>query len=130
MRALRTFTLLIALVGAAAQPARADAERETPLSAAQAEQVLAFFNELVDESVKNANDCAALASALQGVAVRRASTIQMMWAAKKAKQTVPRDVQDRMNKRAPEMVAALRKCWNDDRVKEAFNAMRLPKEPQ
>jgi hypothetical protein len=130
MRALRTFTLtlLVALCGAGASSARADAKKETPLSAAHAEQLLAFFNELVDESVKNAADCEALANAVNGVVTRRINTIQMMWASKKAKQTVPKDVQEKMDRRAFEMVGALRRCWDDDRVTAAFKRMKAPKE--
>jgi hypothetical protein len=130
MRALCTFTLLIALTGAGAGVARADAEKETQLSAVHAEKLLAFVNELVDESVKNANDCAALASAVDGVVNRQINTIQMMWAARKAKQTVPKDVQEKLDRRAREMVDALRKCWNDDGVKAAFKRMKPPKSMQ
>ena len=126
MRALRTITLLIAMAGAST--ARAEAKQETPLSAEQADKLLVFFNELVDESVKHAADCQALAGAIDGVVAKHTGTIQMTWAAKKAKQTVPRDVQAKLDQRALEMVGALRRCWNDDRVKAAFAKMKPPKE--
>jgi hypothetical protein len=126
MRVLRTVTLLIAMAGAST--ARADAKQETPLSAEHAGKLLAFFHELVDEAVKNAADCQALAGAVDGVVTRHIDTIQMMWAAKNEKQTVPKDVQAKLDKRALEMVGALRRCWDDDRVKKAFERMKAPKE--
>ena len=126
MRALRTVTLLIVL--AATSTARADAKQETPLSAAHAEQLLVFFNELVDESVKNASNCEALASAVDALVTRRINTVNMMWMMKKLKQTVPREVQEKMDRRAQEMVNALRKCWNDERVIAAFKRMQPPKQ--
>jgi len=128
MRALRTLTLLIALAGAST--AHADDKKGAPLSAAQAEQLLAFFNELVDQAVQHAADCKALAGAVDGVVDRHMSTIQMTWAAKKAKQTVPKDVQEKMDRRAKEMVGALERCWNDDGVKKAFQRMKPPEEKQ
>jgi hypothetical protein len=118
---------LIALAGAST--ARAEAPKEKPLSAEHAEKLLAFFNELVDESVKNAADCQALAGAVDGLVTRQINTVNMMWGLKKAKQVVPPDVQSKMTKRAPEMVGALRKCWNDEGVKAAFARMRPPKDP-
>lgn len=128
MRALRTFTLLIALAGAST--AHADAEKpETSLSEARAERLLAFFNELVDHTVQHAADCPALATAVDGVVNRHINTIQMTWEARRAKQTVPKDVQEKMDKRAPELVGALRRCWADARVKAAFQRMKAPKQP-
>jgi hypothetical protein len=128
MRALRTFTLLIALAGAST--AHADAEKETTLSESRVERLLAFYNELVDHSVKHAADCPALATAVDGVVNRHINTIQMMWDARRAKQTVPKDVQEKMDKRAPELVGALRKCWADGRVKAAFGRMKAPQPKQ
>jgi hypothetical protein len=127
MRALRTFTLLIALAGAGT--AHAEGKQE-PLSAQHAEQLLAFYKELVDTSVKNAADCAGLASAVDGVVTRHINTIQMMWAARKQKKTVPKDVQEKLRARATEMVESLRRCWEDDRVKDAFKRMKEPKPKQ
>jgi hypothetical protein len=126
MRALRIFTLLIALAGAST--AHADAKKETPLSAVHAEQLLAFFNELVDHAVKNSADCQALATEVDGVVNRHINTINMMWVARKSKQTVPKDVQEKLDRRALEMVDALRRCWDDDRVKAAFKRMKPPKQ--
>jgi hypothetical protein len=126
MRALRTLTLLIAMAGAST--ARAEVKKPTPLSATHAEAVLAFFNELVDQSVKNAADCQALADEVNGVVNRHINTLQMMWVAKKNKQTVPPEVQAKLDERAFEMVGALRRCWNDDRVKAAFERMKPPPE--
>jgi hypothetical protein len=128
MRALRTFTLLIALAGAST--AHADAEQAPPMSEIHSEKLLAFFNELVDQTVKNAAECQALASAVDGVVNRHLNTIQMMWATKKAKQKFPKDVQEKLDKRAVEMVSALRRCLDDDRVKAAFGRMKVPKDKQ
>ncbi len=127
MRALRTLTLLIALA-AGASPAHAQAEAgpAPQLSAAQAEKLLAFYNELVDQVAKNAADCQALAGAVDGVVTRHIDTVHMMWDARKAKLAVPRDVQAKLDARAPEMVGALRRCWDDDRVKAAFKKMKVP----
>src|SRR5262245_53823956 len=111
--ALRTVALLIALAGATAGSAYADSKKETPLSAADSEKLLAFFDELVNEAVKNAADCRALAGAIDGVVTRHLATVEMTWAAKEANQTVPKDVQAKMDKRAVELVGALRKCWGD-----------------
>jgi hypothetical protein len=124
MRALRTFTLLIALAGAST--AHADVEQAPPMSVVDSEKLLAFFNELVDHAVKNAADCQALASAVDGVVNRHLNTIQMTWAARKAKKKIPEDVQEKMDRRAFEMVGALRRCWDDDRVKAAFKRMKVP----
>ena len=124
MRALRTVTLLIAL--ACASTAHADAEKAPPIPAAHVEKMLAFYNELVDESVKHAADCAALATALDGVVTRQINTLNMMWAARRAKKTLPRDVQAKMEQRARELVGALRRCLEDDRVKATFKRMKLP----
>lgn len=127
MRALHTATLLIVLAGAST--ARAEAPpKQQPLSPEQAEKLLAFFGELVDETAKNAADCQALAGAVDSLVTRQIDTVHMMWDLKKAKQVVPPDVQSKMDKRAPEMVGALRRCWNDDRVKAAFARMTLPKD--
>jgi hypothetical protein len=127
--ALRIVTLLIALAGAGtAGTAHADATKEaTPLSAADSEKLLAFFGELVDTAAKHAADCAAQAGAVDGVVTRHLNTLQMMWAARKAKKVVPRDVQEKLDKRALEMVSALRKCWDHDGVKKAFQRMKPPK---
>lgn len=138
MRASGTFTLLIALALALAgtSPAHADSApagdkpKESTLAEARVERLLAFFNELVDHTAKNAADCPALASAVDGVVNRHINTIQMMWEARRLKYTVPKDVQAQMDKRAPELVAGLRKCWSDDRVKAQFARMKPPKQPQ
>lgn len=127
MRALRTFTLLIAL--ASAGTAHAEGKKE-PLSAQHAEQLLAFFNELVDTTVKHATNCETLATEVGGVVDRHINTIQMTWAARKKKQTVPKDVQEKLDKRALEMVESLRRCWEDDRVKAVFQRMKEPKPKQ
>jgi hypothetical protein len=132
MRALRTFTLLIALAGASTAcadgkaKAEAEAEATRQISEVQSEKLLGLFNELVDHAVKHAADCPALATAADGVVNRNINTIQMLWAAKKAKKAIPPDVQAKMDQRALELVGALRKCWDDDRVKAAFKRMKLP----
>jgi hypothetical protein len=126
MRALRTSALLIAL--ACTSTAHADAQKEAPLSEFDAEKVLAFYNELVDSAVKNAADCGALAGAVNGVVDRHMSAIQLTWAAKKANKALPRDVQAKMDKRALELVGALRKCLDDEGVKAAFKRMKVPED--
>src|SRR5262245_35469321 len=118
MRALRILPLLMALAGASA--AHADAEKVAPVAEPDAEKVLAFFNELVDQSVKYKDDCTALAGAVNGVVDKHQSTVEMTWAMKKAKQTLPKDVQAKMDKRAVELVGALRKCLAHADVKKAF----------
>jgi len=140
MRALRSLTLLLALAGAStayaeekaekAEKNEKKAEKEEQLSAAHAEQLLAFFNELVDTSVKNAADCQALATEVDGLVTRSINTVNMMWAMKKLKRVVPADVQAKMDKRGVELVGALRKCWTDERVTAAFKRMKLPKDEQ
>jgi hypothetical protein len=126
MRALRSLTLLFVLAGAST--AHAEDKKEKPLSAAHAEQLLGFFNELVDTSIQNANDCQALAGAVDGLVTRSINTVNMMWAVKRLKQVVPPDVQAKMDKRGIELVGALRKCWNDKGVIDAFKRMKLPAE--
>jgi hypothetical protein len=126
MRALRTAALLIALTGAST--AYAEDKKETPLSAGDSEKLLAFFNELVDHAVQNAADCPALAAAVDGVVNRHINTIQMSWVARKAKKTVPKDVQEKMDARAKELVGALRKCWDHEAVGAAFKRMKPPKD--
>jgi hypothetical protein len=121
--ALLTVTLLIALAGARA--AHADV-RQAPLSAAEADRLVAFLDELVDTAARHAADCAAQAGAVDGVVTRHLNALQMMWAAKKANKGVPRDVQGRLNRRSKEMVDALRKCWDDQGVKAAFKRMKPP----
>ena len=128
MRALRSLTLLFALAGAST--AHAEDKKEKPLSAAHAEKLLVFFNELVDTSVKNAADCQALAGAVDELVTRNINTVNMMWAVKKLKHVVPEDVQAKLDKRGIELVGALRKCWNDKGVKDAFQRMKLPAEDQ
>lgn len=132
MRVLRTFARSAALAAlfalAGASPAHADAEKPAPLSPVQAEQLLAFFGELVDNTVKHAADCGGLAKAVDGVISRHISTVEMSWAAKKAKQTLPPDIQAKMDKRALELVGALRRCWTDDNVKAAFKRMKVPED--
>lgn len=125
MRALRTAALLIALT--ASSTAYANAEQE-PLSDTDADKLLAFYNELVDHAARNAADCPALGSAVDGVVTRHLNTIQMSWAAKKAKKVVPKPVQEQLDRRAGELVTALRKCWDHDGVKAAFKRMKPPKE--
>lgn len=131
MRALRTVTLLIALTGASTAYAE-EAKKPTPMAAGDVEKLLVFYNELVDHAVKHAADCAGLATALDGVVNRNMNTIQMTWAAKKAKKTVPQEAQQQLDKRSLELVGALRKCWSDDRVKAVFKRMKVPedKKPQ
>lgn len=131
MRAPGTFTLLIALALAGASTAHADDKpKEAPLAEARVERMLAFFNELVDHTVKNATDCGVLAGAVDGVVNRHINTIQMMWEARRLKQTVPKDVQAQMDKRAPELVEGLRRCWADNRVRAQFDRMKPPQPPQ
>jgi hypothetical protein len=131
MRALATATILLALAGATAAHAEEQAEKkETPMSAVNVEKLLAFFNELVDHAVKNANDCRALAGAVDGVVTRHHNTIEMSWWAKKQQQTLPKEAQEKMDKRALEMVVALKACWDDDGVKTAFRRMKPPKDKQ
>jgi hypothetical protein len=127
MRALRTLTLLIALTGASTAYAE---DKKEPLSAADAEKLLLFYNELVDHAVQSAADCAALATAVNGVVNRHMNTLQMSWAAKKAKKVVPKDVQEKIDKRGPELVGALRKCLADKAVGEAFARMKPPKDKE
>ena len=126
MRALRTVTMLIVLAGASTARAE-DKPKETPLSAVETEKLLGFFNELVDHVVQHAADCRALATAVDGVVVRHHNTLEMSWAAKKAKKTLPKDAQAKLDQRAFEMVGALRQCWDDAAVKAAFKRMKPPK---
>lgn len=128
MRALRTVTILIALAGA--QTARAEGKQaeETPLSAIETEKLLAFFGELVDHAAKHASDCGALATAVDGVVHRHHNTIEMSWAAKKAKKTLPKDAQAKLDQRALEMVGALKHCWDHAGVKAAFKRMKPKKD--
>jgi hypothetical protein len=127
MRALRTVTLVIALAGASTAYAE-EAKKPTPMEATDVAKLLAFYNELVDHAVKHAAECAGLASALDGVVNRNMNTIQMTWAAKKAKKIVPPEAQQQLDKREREMVGALRRCWSDDRVKAVFKRMKIPDE--
>lgn len=131
MRALRTVTLLIALAGASTAYAE-EAKKPTQMEPPDVDKLLVFYNELVDHAVKHAADCAGLASALDGVVTRNMNTIQMTWAAKKAKKTVPSEAQKQMDNRKLELVGALRRCWSDDRVKAVFKRMKVPedKKPQ
>ncbi len=126
MRALRTVALLIALTGAST--AYAETQKAEPLSDTDAEKLLAFYNELVDHAVKHAADCPALGAAVDGVVNRHLNTLQMSWAAKKAKKVVPKAVQEKMDQRAGELVGALRKCLDHDAVKAAFKRMKPPPE--
>jgi hypothetical protein len=128
MRALRTLTLLIALASTSTAYAQAEAGPAPEISAADAAKLLAYYNELVDHAVKHAADCGALASALDGVVSRHLDTIKMTWAAKKAKQAVPKDVQAKLDARQGEFVGALRRCWADARVKAVFQRMKPPAE--
>lgn len=134
MRALATATILLALAGTSIAHAEAPAEapKETPMSAVNVEKLLAFYNELVDEIVKNASasDCKPLAAAVDGVVKRHHNTIEMSWWARKTKQTLPKEAQEKLDKRALEMVAALKTCWDDDGVKAAFRRMKPPKDKQ
>jgi len=128
MRALRTVTMLIALAGASTARAEDKQAEETPLTAFETEKLLAFFGDLVDHAVKHASACPALAAAVDGVVVRHGETIKMSWAAKKAKKTLPKDAQAKLDQRALEMVGALRQCWDHDGVKAAFKRMKPPKD--
>lgn len=128
MRALRTLTLLIALAGLSAGRAHAEAKKDTPLSAAESEKLLAFYDELVDQAAKTAGDCKAQAASVESIVARHKSTLELAWAAKKAKKTAPKEVQERLDKRAFELVDALRKCWADPAVKAAFQKMKPPEE--
>lgn len=127
MRALSTFALLIALLCPAVALAEGEKADKT-MSGAEAEQFLAFFNELVDAVSRSKADCGALATAVNGVVDKHRPALQLSWAAKKAEKQLPRDVQKSMDKRAKEMVAGLRRCLNDSGVKAAFARMRPPKE--
>ena len=127
MRALRTVTLLIALTGASTAYAE-EAKKPTQMEPDDVGKLLAFYGELVDHAVKHAADCAGLATALDGVVNRNLNTIQMTWASKKAKKTVPKEAQEQLDKRRFELVGALRKCWSDDRVKAVFKRMKAPEE--
>jgi hypothetical protein len=126
MRAPRAAALLIALT---ASTAYAEDKKE-PLSEAQSEKLLAFYNELVDHAARNAAeaDCPALGAAIDGVVNRNLNTLQMLWAAKKANKVVPKAVQEKLDQRAGELVGALRKCWGHDAVKAAFKKMKPPDE--
>lgn len=125
----RIVTLLIALATAGtAGSAHADVKQEAPLPAADSEKLLAFFDELVDTAATHAADCAAQAGAVDGVVTKHLNTLQMMWAARKAQKVVPKDVQEKLDQRALEMVSALRKCWDHKGVKKAFQRMKPPKE--
>jgi hypothetical protein len=130
MRALRTLTLLIALASTSTAHAQAQAEAgpAPELSAIHAEKLLAYYNELVDHAVKHAADCGALAGALDGVVNRHLNTIQMTWAARKAKKVVPKDVESKLDARRPELIGGLRGCWADARVKAVFQRMKPPAE--
>lgn len=127
MRAVRSLTLLFALAGAST--AHAEEPKEKPMSAAHAEKLLAFFGELVDTAVKHSADCPTLATEVDGLITRNINTVNLMWANKKLKHSVPADVQKQLDQRGVELVGALRPCWNDARVKAAFKRMQLPKEP-
>jgi hypothetical protein len=128
MRALRILPLLIALAGAST--AYADAEKATPIAELDAEKMLVFFNELVDQAVKNKDDCLALSGGVNGVIDKHVTTVEMIWALKKAKKTLPRPVQEKMDKRGAELVGALRKCLDHAAVKNAFARMKPPKDKQ
>lgn len=126
MRAVRSLTLLFALAGAST--AHAEEPKERPMSAEHAEKLLAFYRDLVDTVVKHSPDCPAVATEVDGLITRSINTVNMMWANKKLKHSVPADVQKQLNQRGVELVGALRPCWNDARVKAAFKRMQLPKE--
>jgi hypothetical protein len=126
MRALRLATFFLAL--ASASTAAADDKKETPLSADDTRKLIAFFDELVDQAVKNQADCRALAASVDGVITRHRETVEQSWAWKKDKKVLPKDAEQRMDQRSKEMVGALQRCWNDDGVKTAFKRMKPPKE--
>jgi hypothetical protein len=128
MRALRTLTLLIALASTSTAHAQAEVGPAPEISGADADKLIAYYNELIDEAAKHAGDCGALATALDGVVNRHLNTIQMTWAAKKAKKAVPKDVQAKLDARQGELVGALRGCWANDRVKAVFQRMKPPAE--
>jgi len=126
MRALRSLTLLFALAGAPA--AHAEAKKPTPLSAEHAQKLLAFVGELTDTAVKHAGNCPTLATELDGFVTRNLDTVHLLWDVKRQKQIVPQDVQAKLDQRGVELVGALRACWNDERVKAAFQRLKLPKD--
>lgn len=128
MRALSIAALTIAL----SHPVAAFADGEPPaktISGPEAEQFITFFLQFADAVTANRADCGALATAVNGVIDKNLPVLQASWAAKKAGQQLPRDVQKVMDKRATELVAGLRRCASDSAVKAAFARMKAPPEP-
>ena len=141
MSLIRTFTLLAAL-GAASPtfadppkaPAQADKKadkpadkgKKEPLSQATADKFIAFFDKLVEIAVANKDDCAKMATAVNGHVDANQALLKEIADAKASNKEPPAAMKDHvMQKTKDELQPAMTaKCSQDKSVMAAFNRIR------
>lgn len=138
MKLVRTFSMLIALAGAStaafadtkapAKPAdKAPATApKAEVSAAEAAEVLAFFNKFADAIVVNKDSCPKMATAINGVIDTNAAFIKKANEMKASGKKLPKETEDKMQARMKDMMPAAMKCKDDAGVAAALKRMDDP----
>jgi hypothetical protein len=140
MSLIRTFTLLAAL-GAASPtfadppkaPAQADKKadkpadkgKKEPLSQATADKFIAFFDKLVEIAVATKDDCAKMATAVNGHVDANQALLKEIADAKAQNKEAPQAMKDHVTQKTrDELQPAMAKCGQDKAVLTAFGRLR------
>ena len=142
MKLVRTFSMFIALAsastvyaqGAAKSPAKptekapaaAPTKDAGEVSAAEAEQVLAFFNKFADAVMANKDNCPKMATGINGVIDSNAAFIKKANEMKNSGKKLPKATEEKMGARLKEMVPVMMTCKDDKAVAAALQRMDNP----
>lgn len=114
------FVALTSSTGFADKPAK---PAKDEISAVEAEKFLVFFNQFADAVVKNKDDCAKMAGAINGVIDQNLALIKQANDAKAANKKLPKAVEEKMSARLKDMFPAMSKCKQDAGVMTAMKRL-------
>jgi hypothetical protein len=108
------------------------ADKKEMVSDAEAQKFLAFFEKLVSVVVANQDDCAKMATGINGHLDANQAMIQEMNEAKNKNKDLPPAIKEKLEKKVKdEFIPALtKKCGNDKTVQAALERMGGPKKKQ
>jgi hypothetical protein len=98
---------------------------KTDAPTAEVEKFLVFFDKLVDIAVVNKDDCAKMATGLNGHIDTNKALLDKAAEAQAKGQKLPDAARERMMKSAGKLMGAMQKCGNDPGVQAALK--RLPR---
>ncbi len=119
----------LVLLGAGLHPTKSRAEAPAEISAADAAKLLAFFDKLIPAMLASKDDCAKMATAVDGAVTANVAMLRSVMKQMAGGKVLPKDAEAKLTARMEKDAKALDKCAADPAVGNAMKRIGDPDLP-